>query len=55
MAEVDRLSTMVTELLALSEAGEARSPDASTDPLRRGAAGRHALGRAWRADRRRGR
>lgn len=34
LGEVDRLSNMVTELLVLSESGEARSPDASVDPLR---------------------
>jgi signal transduction histidine kinase len=34
LGEVDRLSNMVTELLVLSESGEARSPDAAVDPLR---------------------
>jgi signal transduction histidine kinase len=34
LGEVDRLSSMVTELLVLSEAGAARAPDASSDPLR---------------------
>lgn len=34
LGEVDRLSNMVTELLVLSESGEARPPDASVDPLR---------------------
>lgn len=34
LSEVDRLSNMVSELLVLSESGEARSPDAAADPLR---------------------
>jgi signal transduction histidine kinase len=34
LGEVDRLSNMVTELLVLSESGEARPPDAAVDPLR---------------------
>jgi two-component system, OmpR family, sensor kinase len=34
LSEVDRLSNMVTELLVLSESGEARPPDAAVDPLR---------------------
>jgi signal transduction histidine kinase len=34
LGEVDRLSAMVEELLVLSEAGAARSPDAVADPLR---------------------
>jgi two-component system, OmpR family, sensor kinase len=34
LGEVDRLSSMVTELLVLSEAGAARAPDAAVDPLR---------------------
>ena len=33
LGEVDRLSSMVTELLVLSESGEARSPVAAVDPL----------------------
>lgn len=42
MGEVDRLSGVVTELLVLSEAGAARSPDAATDLL---AAARRAVTR----------
>jgi signal transduction histidine kinase len=34
LGEVDRLSNMVSELLVLSESGEARPPEAAVDPLR---------------------
>ena len=47
LAEVDRLSGVVTELLILSEAGAARSPDAATDLL---AGARRAVSRWSSAD-----
>jgi signal transduction histidine kinase len=47
LAEVDRLSGVVTELLVLSEAGTARSPDAATDLL---AGARRAVSRWSSAD-----